>query len=1257
MRNTISHTSKWPERPYKGLSYFDVEDQLIFGGRDREIQACINALTRSDTRTLLLHGRTGCGKSSFLRAGVIANLLSEGLEFSFLRDREIDEQKLGKGAILRSGRDPVASIAQGIYYEELNYRKHAAPELRRNNKAAEDAANPNDLGQDVLHGTNSLPEFMRTVRNPGKLITSLELIGARRAGTMLVIVDQAEEVLTQSNSAKNEIEDGLQVDQEGVQKKQEVADSFFAFVRQFNGRNRFRSVKLVLAFRKEYFGEIFEHLQLSGTIDVDSRGIRHIFLSDLSVKNIALAIEKPTSKSLTDSTGKTAHEKYRFDYVSGLSSTIADGLRKMAPSGGLLPVMQIVCSDLVQTKRRVIDSERSITITRSDYISKGVRDRIRAHIDGAIRTGLEIPITVRSNGSALSNFFNSVLDRLNRMRLRLLGRISLETRVKRALAELAISAPDGTVITSLEIESEFAKRLVRSGVKGARLGRLIGVLRSPNWRIIRNSAQYSLQSGKQERFYSLGHDSVAFVLKQWSTEYQRTKWIYRWIALFAIGLPLLSIVYIGGSHYQSSVGGYGRAESFLLSFQEPNSILRDPVLSLATSFGAAKAQEKFEESWYPLKQRTRRFDSDGITIRGKQTVVDTLLSFPSWESPVAHLKDSSGDRFLPSPSETPQYRAILPKSGRAVTLTAVRFVEDEIVLSWNLSKPLSIGNHQGDLQTSSGKTDKQIESVSFDIPWKQWMTGHYSLDREIPFNLDFGSPSFAETSGGDLLLMREFGRIGWFIAAESSGKVTPLMFSSDSVARNIEIGGHDLCSSSVCEKSSLLTSSEGLLLLLASKDSQSQYSVHHLKVSDKGVGSSISSPALEFSPLEKLMVDRQRNFVFQSGDTLILADRISDPLAHIPDLHKQYIKLDNKNREETLTASLQFDSDALYERSWLRLAGERKFSNFQFRALIDPGTIRPIQLQNDTSLSGITELSKKFGQISLAAETDVALQLERESLSSLFSFTDPDLLECVDAIVKHNGTSTDRCSLVFTVSDIYEEITLFDIAIKSRKLGSQSTRSSASPEKLFTLDYELVMTHEPAVNISTVSINKFGSELVRSLNREEMQSGNSALGRLDLNHFQEDLSRLQLVNIDNDDSGLVFAYRYADGRSFLSSGSESVVFKGLPRLVAKTSTVDRFSVPDSGRGSMLVGVLAEQSELVVADANKASRYYGWSFGRTRTKTRNELIATLDYQSIDVGLGLLACQIVGSWPTEAISTRLSVLQIPTEFSLAPTQCQN
>ncbi|MER2552393.1 MAG: hypothetical protein ABTQ28_03905, partial [Thauera sp.] len=58
-----------PPRPYPGLRPFEQHEWPIFFGRERMTDAIVDQLL--GRRLLVVHGDSGCGKSSLVRAGVL----------------------------------------------------------------------------------------------------------------------------------------------------------------------------------------------------------------------------------------------------------------------------------------------------------------------------------------------------------------------------------------------------------------------------------------------------------------------------------------------------------------------------------------------------------------------------------------------------------------------------------------------------------------------------------------------------------------------------------------------------------------------------------------------------------------------------------------------------------------------------------------------------------------------------------------------------------------------------------------------------------------------------------------------------------------------------------------------------------------------------------------------------------------------------------------------------------------------------------
>lgn len=85
-RNTDRYVE---DLPYLGLYKYTETDELIFFGRDDEINSVLSAVERGIDNlgrdTLFIHGSSGSGKSSFMRAGVIPSLKRYPSKFTVLK--------------------------------------------------------------------------------------------------------------------------------------------------------------------------------------------------------------------------------------------------------------------------------------------------------------------------------------------------------------------------------------------------------------------------------------------------------------------------------------------------------------------------------------------------------------------------------------------------------------------------------------------------------------------------------------------------------------------------------------------------------------------------------------------------------------------------------------------------------------------------------------------------------------------------------------------------------------------------------------------------------------------------------------------------------------------------------------------------------------------------------------------------------------------------------------------------------------------
>lgn len=438
----------WPAEPYKGLSYYNSEDVLLFAGRDNDIDQCVGLLAQSSTRTLILQGRTACGKSSFLRAGLIPALESRGYGFIFLR-RDKDEYPV----LIRCTSDPIARLAEELFrFTSRSWRIATALGAK-------------DIGLlQMRRGHDKITKFVDACRNPYTLLGILQDIAKEFSHTLVIVLDQAEEVITLARPSE------------------EGPKDFFDFLKLFNASNL--NVKLVVSLRTERFGEFFRFLQFDASAITD---VKQYLLENLDRSEVQRAIELPTLRKVAG-VKKAPFEVYGFEYEPGLIDKIVNDLFATDPSGGILPVMQVVCRDLYNEVRH-LSTPRRIT-ARLYELGGGVSGRVDKHIGQSLQAAFD------AYGRTQSTWEE-------------------ERRWRTGLSKLANAGPDGTVSTDVKTEDSLKRILQEAGVT-APIASVLDYLAQTDVLVLRRVWATSPVDGSPSLLYSLGHDAIALALHRWT---------------------------------------------------------------------------------------------------------------------------------------------------------------------------------------------------------------------------------------------------------------------------------------------------------------------------------------------------------------------------------------------------------------------------------------------------------------------------------------------------------------------------------------------------------------------------------------------------------------------------------------------------------------------------------------------------------------------------------------------------------------------
>jgi len=359
MARAVWHPPELPAQPYRSLSYYDRADRALFTGRDGDIVRFAATLDRSDTRILILHGESGLGKSSFLRAGVIPYLEEECVGYRFLR-RDDDSV-----VIIQVAKDSVGQIAQALLdatARPLEYETPAGEPIRIDLRQAIDFV----LGQPADYTTLRAA----LVQDATLLSTLLARMAAALPHALVLVIDQAEEFFTLSRSPE-EIRDrdhALKMIQRVVDLKADV--------------------KLIITLRTEYYGRLVDYLRAGRR---DFSRVRDDLLREFSLSSLIAAIERPTLESAIAPGQPSPREKFGFRFGEGVAAKIAeDGLSlRTEHQDSVLPLIQVICTQLYERKKAQRGSDGTITHRDLEAI-RGVEGGLKAFAEDALERSLRL---------------------------------------------------------------------------------------------------------------------------------------------------------------------------------------------------------------------------------------------------------------------------------------------------------------------------------------------------------------------------------------------------------------------------------------------------------------------------------------------------------------------------------------------------------------------------------------------------------------------------------------------------------------------------------------------------------------------------------------------------------------------------------------------------------------------------------------------------------------------------------------------------
>lgn len=494
--------------PYPGLHYYEADLASLFAGRERESRDCAELILR--TRVLLLHGRTGCGKSSFLRAGVKPQIVQSKFGMTFERGFEV----------IRSGKYPLERFGAQLLKlaDDLVEGGGSFGDLRLGLRARPgrpvDEDKKNEARRAVVESIKqkfSDTHFRKLVKiDCDAAFEAVSFLSSKLAQQPIFVIDQAEEVFT---LREKEARESLKPDSDAPgpddseEDREDEVDQYFDFLHRVASEPI--ECRIVVSMRTEYKGQFDDRLAALGH---PGPGFKGYFLDDLDREGLRAAILRPTLdaktwKALTGSEEGYPRAVHRFVFEDEVVDSIVDDLMKAdVPAGGVLPTLQVTCLRLWQLARAAGSlSERSaFKIRRSQRRQLGdVAGQIEEYVSESIEEVCSYDLNWPKPAGQIADDVHGVLARR-------LVKVEADGRAVTA----SIDLNDLIDEISLMIERSSAKRkrgsdiMTKTELKKA-VKRLLENLSIAGFGLLR------IEGSGAGSYVTLGHDSVALALHKW----------------------------------------------------------------------------------------------------------------------------------------------------------------------------------------------------------------------------------------------------------------------------------------------------------------------------------------------------------------------------------------------------------------------------------------------------------------------------------------------------------------------------------------------------------------------------------------------------------------------------------------------------------------------------------------------------------------------------------------------------------------------
>lgn len=327
-----------PEQPYRPLRPYEADAEALFVGREDDLQRLTLLLDRAETRLTVLHGAPGVGKSSLLRAGLLPFLEADGVGYRVLGDRTAEEggsEPAEADAVpltVRATGDPTSQLATALAAFCARPYRFTTPTGRTVEVDFADALTHLGGGVVATPEGAAAPEIDPDVlgralaREPELIGRVLTALTERLPFELVIVVEQGEEMFSLTDEDRSP----------------RKALALLRHAAQSRAR-----VKVVLALRTEFHGQLFHHLQ-PGAAATPWWG--EYLLKPLGRDVLLDALLLPTVDEPLSASSESPYRKYGFAYEPGLPEQLIDEVQKTAAQRQLSAValMQVVAARLVE---------------------------------------------------------------------------------------------------------------------------------------------------------------------------------------------------------------------------------------------------------------------------------------------------------------------------------------------------------------------------------------------------------------------------------------------------------------------------------------------------------------------------------------------------------------------------------------------------------------------------------------------------------------------------------------------------------------------------------------------------------------------------------------------------------------------------------------------------------------------------------------------------------------------------------------------